>query len=95
MLIGKTIRELRKKRKMKLIDLAQKTNIQIATLSRIEHGKMTGTVASHLKIADALGVELTDLYQDIVKNSKPQPETVNEQTPTETFSFNEKATTRS
>ena len=91
MLIGKKVKELRKQRKMKLIDLADKTGIQIATLSRIEHEKMTGTLPSHIKIAEALGVELTELYQDLVRRSKADPESVNEQTPTETFSFNEKA----
>ncbi|MEW5894347.1 MAG: XRE family transcriptional regulator [Candidatus Omnitrophota bacterium] len=91
MLIGKRIRELRKLRKMKLIDLAEKTGIQIATLSRIEHERMTGTLASHLKIAKALSIELPELYQDVVNRSKAEPETITEKTPTQTFSFNEKA----
>lgn len=91
MLIGKKIKELRRVRKMKLIELADKTGIQIATLSRMEHDKMTGTLASHIKIADALAVELTDLYQDLVKTGKAEPETKTDRADTETFTFNDRA----
>lgn len=59
--IGQTIKKLRVDRKIKLIELAEKTGIQIATLSRIEHGKMIGSVVSHAKIAKALDLELSDL----------------------------------
>lgn len=66
MYIGRRIKELRQARKMKLVELCQKSGVQMATLSRIEHLKMTGTIDSHMAIAKALGVELTDLYKDIV-----------------------------
>jgi len=91
MLIGKKIKELRKARKMKLIELADKTGIQIATLSRIEHEKMTGTLPSHIKIAEALGVELTELYHDLVKRARAEPESTTEKSETETFTYNQKA----
>ena len=91
MLIGTKIKELRKVRKMKLVELADKTGIQIATLSRIEHEKMTGTLSSHMKIAQALGIELTELYQDLVNRSKAEPESTTEKSETETFTYNQKA----
>lgn len=91
MLIGRKIRELRKERKIKLIDLAAQTGIQIATLSRIEHEKMTGTLPSHIKIAEALNIELTDLYLDIIKSSKVEPDAKTSRADTETFTFNDKA----
>jgi len=91
MLIGKQMKALRKARGMKLIELAQATGIQIASLSRIEHDRMTGTLPSHIKIAEALGVELTELYQDLVKPSKTAPEAVDGHSSTETFTFNDKA----
>ncbi len=62
MLIGKRIKELREQKKMSLKELAEKSGVQIATLSRIENLKMTGTVNSHLNIAKALNIELIDLY---------------------------------
>lgn len=89
MYIGSRIRELRKQRKLKLYELAEKSGVQIATLSRIEHNKMTGTLESHLQIAAALGVELSELYTSIVRgNETNEPET---ETTAEIFVHNEKA----
>jgi transcriptional regulator with XRE-family HTH domain len=70
MYIGIRVKELRKKVNMPLQELAQKSGVQIATLSRIEHQKMSGTLDSHMAIAKALGVELTDLYTDIIREGK-------------------------
>ena len=70
MQIGKKIKELREARKMSLTELAQQSKIQLATLSRIENLKMTGTLESHLKIAQALSVNLPQLYSDIIKEEK-------------------------
>jgi len=69
MSVGKRIREIRKTQKMKLVELARKSGVQIATLSRIEHGKMTGTLDSHIAVAKALGVDITDLYKNISKQN--------------------------
>ena len=60
--LGKRIREIRKEKNTTLIELSQKTGVAQATLSRIETGTMVGTVESHQKIAEALGVGLADLY---------------------------------
>lgn len=70
MYIGTRVRELRKAQNMPLQELAEKSGVQIATLSRIEHHKMTGTLDSHMAIAKALGVELTDLYSTIIREGK-------------------------
>ncbi len=67
MQIGKRIRDLRKSQKMSLTELSQKSGVQLATLSRIENQKMVGTVESHLNIAKALGIDLTHLYKDIIR----------------------------
>ena len=67
MQIGKRVKELREERKMSLTELSQQSGIQLATLSRMEHLKMTGTLESHLKIAQAFGVSLPQLYSDIIK----------------------------
>jgi len=92
MIIGQQIRALRQERKMKLVDLAEKTGIQIATLSRMEHGKMTGTLSSHIKIARALQIELTDLYKDLVASQKLAPDLKTAPKPrADAASFNNKA----
>lgn len=67
MYIGKRLKELRMARGMSLSALAEKSGVQIATLSRIEHLKMTGTLESHMRIAKALGIEITQLYAGIIR----------------------------
>jgi len=70
MYIGKKVRTLRKGLNLSLVELSQKSGVQLATLSRMEHHKMVGTLQSHLKIAKAMGVEVTELYSDIVPEGK-------------------------
>lgn len=70
--LGTHIQEIRKIRRISLTELAKTSGVQIATLSRIENGKMTGTLASHLNIAKALGVDITELYQGLQENA-PNP----------------------
>ncbi len=90
MLIGKRIKELREKQNMTLTELAKRSGVQIATLSRIENQKMTGTLESHNRIARALGVDITNLYQNITLEDTEKGST--EKTPaTETYAYNEKA----
>ncbi|MBI1953241.1 MAG: helix-turn-helix transcriptional regulator [Candidatus Omnitrophica bacterium] len=60
--VGKKIKELRLAREWTLADLAKRSQVTISTLSRIESGKMTGTLESHTQIAQALGVRLAELY---------------------------------
>jgi transcriptional regulator with XRE-family HTH domain len=67
MYIGKRVQELRKVRGMSLTELAEKSGVQIATLSRIENMKMTGRLESHMNIARALGVDVTQLYSAIIR----------------------------
>lgn len=67
MYIGKRVQELRKAKGMSLTELAEKSGVQIATLSRMENMKMTGTLESHMNIARALGVDITQLYAAIIK----------------------------
>jgi transcriptional regulator with XRE-family HTH domain len=76
--IGTRIRDLRKSRKVTLVELSEKTGVAQATLSRIETGTMIGTVESHQRIAEALGVGLGDLYSGIdsraesITHTKPE-----------------------
>lgn len=67
MKIGKVIRELRKEKGVTLEELSKRSGVAVATLSRIETERMTGTLASHVQIARALGITLPDLYRHIEK----------------------------
>ena len=90
MLIGKRLKELRENRKMTLKELSEQSGVQIATLSRIENLKMTGTLESHMQIAKALAVDITELYKEI-SGSPSDPEQAVERTKTESFAYNDKA----
>ncbi|MCX5665620.1 MAG: XRE family transcriptional regulator [Candidatus Omnitrophica bacterium] len=70
MSIGKTIHALRKENKMTLLELADKSGVALATLSRMENGKMTGTLESHMKICDALDIALPELYKNLYHSKK-------------------------
>ncbi|OGX05224.1 MAG: hypothetical protein A3G87_06400 [Omnitrophica bacterium RIFCSPLOWO2_12_FULL_50_11] len=63
--LGPRIRQLRRQKKITLIELSKATGIAQATLSRIETGLMVGTVRSHQKIAETLGVSLAQLYDQL------------------------------
>lgn len=63
--LGQRIRKIRKEKGVTLIELSKKTGVAQATLSRIETGTMTGTVQSHERIAEALGVGLPELYSGV------------------------------
>ena len=60
--IGGRLRELRKKQGMTLVELAKTSGVDAATISRIETGRMTGTLESHLRLSRALGAKLADVY---------------------------------
>jgi len=68
--VGEIIHKARKEKKMTLVELSQKSGVALATLSRIENGKMTGTLDSHMNICNALEVSLPDLYKNLVASKK-------------------------
>ncbi len=90
MLIGKRIQEVRKQQKMSLTELSKKSDVQLATLSRIENLKMTGTLESHMAIAKALSVEITDLYQDIILETS-KVDLHDEETSADFFNYSDKS----
>ena len=73
--LGRRIQLLRKERGLTLVQISRKTSIDQATLSRIENGKMTGTLDSHMRIAQALGIGLPELYRDALTRTHEEKET--------------------
>jgi transcriptional regulator with XRE-family HTH domain len=69
--ISKKIRSLRKEKKLTLRELSRQSGVALATLSRIETGRMIGTIESHKSIAAVFGKALSQLYSDIEKDEKP------------------------
>lgn len=62
-IIGKNIVCLRKERKMTQEDLCGVAQIDRSYLSELENGKMNVTVNALVKIADALSVEVRELFE--------------------------------
>lgn len=88
--IGHRIRDLRQEAGLTLEELSKKSGIALATLSRIENGKMTGTLQSHMNICKAMGITLPRLYaglEDDKKNVDMQKKTLR----TEVFLHNKKS----
>jgi len=63
--VGARLRALRASQKVTLVALATASGVDAATISRIETGKMVGTLQSHIRLAGALGLKITDLYAGI------------------------------
>ncbi|MBD3296176.1 MAG: cupin domain-containing protein [Candidatus Omnitrophica bacterium] len=70
MKIGKRLRDLRKEKGMTLNELSRKSGVALATLSRMENDKMTGTIQAHSSICKALGVSITELYKELENEQK-------------------------
>ncbi|MDE1921687.1 MAG: helix-turn-helix transcriptional regulator [Candidatus Omnitrophica bacterium] len=69
MYIGERLHAIRKAKKVSLTELSEKSRVQMATLSRIENKKMVGTLESHIQIAKALGIDVTELYKGITQEN--------------------------
>ncbi|MBF0503519.1 MAG: helix-turn-helix transcriptional regulator [Candidatus Omnitrophica bacterium] len=69
MYIGEKLHALRKSKRISLTELSLKSGVQMATLSRIENKKMVGTLESHMQIAKALGIDVTELYQGLAHSN--------------------------
>lgn len=89
--LGQQIRQYRKQCRLSLEQVSAKSGVALATLSRIENNKGSGTLRTHQRIADAFGLTLAELY----KNLQPQREDVEIIRPqadeAESFTYDQKA----
>ncbi len=90
MFIGQRLKQLRKQAKLTLVEFADRSGVQAATLSRIENMKMVGSLDSHMRMAKALGVDVTDLYRDIIKE-KTTVDVGKEPGPADIFTHSDKS----
>lgn len=63
--VGTRLRAMRKARRLTMEELASASGVDTATISRIERGKMVGTLECHFRLAAALGISLAELYTRI------------------------------
>lgn len=59
--IGRRLRQLRKEHDWTLAEVAHRTGISVGTLSKLEHGKTDLNFSSVNKLANGLGLPVTDL----------------------------------
>ena len=64
-LLGSKIRALRKERDLTLKQLANKTTLSVSLISQIELGKSAASVSTLRKLAAALGVSMSYLFEGI------------------------------
>lgn len=70
--VGQYIRQLRRRQKMNLMTLSERTGLSISTLSKIENNQIELTYAKLMLISDGLGVNLSELI--FTSDRRPVPE---------------------
>lgn len=61
--LGERIKQLRKDKSMRQIDLSEKIGIEDSALRRIESGRVNSTVNMLRKIAKGLGIDIIELLK--------------------------------
>ena len=64
-ILGSKIRSLRKTRSLTLKQLANKTSLSVSLISQIELGKSAASVSTLRKLATALGVSISQLFEGV------------------------------
>jgi transcriptional regulator with XRE-family HTH domain len=62
-LVGDKIRELRKSKKLSLRDLAYRIGMESSNLSVIENGRSNPQLLTYAKIAAALDISLSEIFE--------------------------------
>lgn len=63
--VGTRLRAVRSAQRLTQPVLASLSGVDAATISRMERGRMAGTLECHLKLSRALGLTLAELYADV------------------------------
>ncbi|HKD20495.1 MAG TPA: cupin domain-containing protein [Rhizomicrobium sp.] len=71
--LGARIRSIRKDRGIKLNELAEKSELSSAFLSRLERGQVSSSVANLIQIAQVLGVAVAELFDGPSSASRSEP----------------------
>lgn len=89
--LGQRIRSLRKEQGLSLEQLAAKSGVALATLSRLENGKGPGTFRTHRRITEALGIPLPEFYLGLEEPSEDATLVEPGGEEPESFTYDEKA----
>ncbi|WP_427834131.1 helix-turn-helix domain-containing protein [Actinobacillus pleuropneumoniae] len=68
--IGITITKLRKKKNLSQESLAELSEIHRTYLSEVEGGKRNPTISVLNRVVEALGISMSDFFQEVDRSSK-------------------------
>jgi len=68
--VGERLREIRRMRRCTLRTVAERSGLSESFLSQVERGRSNASIASLRRIADALAVSVSDLFEP---DARPQP----------------------
>lgn len=60
---GENLRELRKKKGFSMEELAIQADVEYTQIAKIETGKINTTISTAYVIAEALGIDILDLFK--------------------------------
>src|SRR4051812_35263730 len=63
--VGERLRTLRSLRRLTLREVAERAGLSESFLSQVERGRASASIAPLRRIADALGVAISDLFQPL------------------------------
>ncbi len=63
--VGERLRVIRSRRRQTLREVAERAGLSESFLSQVERGRASASVASLRRIADALGIAISDLFQPV------------------------------
>lgn len=89
--LGARIRALRKERSLSLERLAQKSEVAVGSLSRIENGKGGGNSRTIEKVAEALKVSVAELYRGLEAPPQVAALLTPEPSGAQSYTYDEKA----
>lgn len=65
--IGERLKTIRRQRNLSLEAMSKLSDVQIATLSRMENNKAIGSLKVYFRIAKAMGMSLSKLFAELEK----------------------------
>jgi quercetin dioxygenase-like cupin family protein len=69
-LIGRNIRKFRREKLVTLQELAEKSDVSVSMLSKVENSRSLPPISTYVKIASALGKSFSDLTMEDAKNEE-------------------------
>ncbi|MGO4535091.1 helix-turn-helix domain-containing protein [Leifsonia sp. 2MCAF36] len=70
---GEELRNVRKRRQLRQVELAELIGIDVGTYGRIERGEHSPRLTTVVALADALGIHITELVASIPGPTVPKP----------------------